>query len=59
MEEEIGASGPADRPIDRMSVDELNLRLKELKAETAACEAELAKKKAHKSAADGLFGGNG
>lgn len=59
MFEEKASSGPEPRPIDRMSVDELTLRIKELKAEIGACEAELAKKEAHKSAADDIFGGSG
>ncbi len=50
---------PAKRPIDRMSVDELTLRIKELKEEIAACEAELARKEAHKAAASDIFGGSG
>ena len=56
MFEEPAKPAPQDRPIDRMSVDELTLRIKELQDEIAACEAELEKKQAHKSAADSLFG---
>lgn len=49
-----------EKPVDleRLSVDELNQRIEALKAEIAACEAELNRKSAHKSAADALFGGN-
>jgi len=49
-----------EKPVDleRLSVDELNQRIEDLKAEIAACEAELNRKSAHKSAADALFGGN-
>ncbi|WOR14888.1 DUF1192 domain-containing protein [Hyphomonas sp. FCG-A18] len=49
-----------EKPVDleRLSVDELNQRIEELRAEIAACEAELNRKSAHKSAADALFGGN-
>lgn len=50
---------PQPRPLDRLSVEELQQRIKDLKAEIAACEAELEKKQAHKSAADALFGGTG
>ncbi|MEO1189287.1 MAG: DUF1192 domain-containing protein [Pseudomonadota bacterium] len=43
--------------LERFSVEELHERIEELKAEIAACEAELRKKQSHKSAADALFGG--
>ncbi|MEL7032325.1 MAG: DUF1192 domain-containing protein [Pseudomonadota bacterium] len=43
--------------LERFSVEELHERIEELKAEIAACEAELQKKQSHKSAADALFGG--
>ena len=43
--------------LERMSVEDLNERIEELRAEIAACEAELEKKQSHKSAADALFGG--
>lgn len=43
--------------IDQMSVAELDVRIAHLKSEIAACEAEIEKKKAQKSAADALFGG--
>jgi uncharacterized small protein (DUF1192 family) len=45
--------------LDQMSIDELELRIGQLKAEILACEAEIEKKKAQKRAADALFGGNG
>ncbi|MFN7056538.1 DUF1192 family protein [Hyphomonas sp.] len=45
--------------LDQMSVDELELRISALRAEIAACEAEIEKKKAQKRAADALFGGGG
>ncbi|MEM7491834.1 MAG: DUF1192 domain-containing protein [Pseudomonadota bacterium] len=50
---------PAPKPLDleRLSVDELKQRIEDLKVEIEACEAELSKKSAHKSAADALFGG--
>jgi uncharacterized small protein (DUF1192 family) len=44
--------------LDQMSIDELELRIGQLKAEILACEAEVEKKKAQKRAADALFGGN-
>lgn len=46
------------KPLDleRLSVDDLQERIEALKAEIAACEAELSKKASHKSAADALFG---
>lgn len=43
--------------LELFSVEELHERIEELKAEIAACEAELKKKQSHKSAADALFGG--
>ncbi|MEO1553894.1 MAG: DUF1192 domain-containing protein [Pseudomonadota bacterium] len=43
--------------LERFSVEELRERIDEMKAEIAACEAELQKKQSHKSAADALFGG--
>jgi len=42
--------------LELFSVEELCERIEELKAEIAACEAELKKKQSHKSAADALFG---
>ena len=46
---------PAKLDLEKMSVDELQARIETLKAEIAACEAEIRKKQAHKSAADDLF----
>lgn len=42
--------------LERLSVEDLQERIAELKAEILACEAELNKKQSHKSAADALFG---
>ena len=42
--------------LERLSVEDLHERIDTLKAEIAACEAELEKKQSHKSAADALFG---
>ena len=47
------------RPLEEMSVEELEARIAALKEEIAACEAELEKKRSHLSAADRLFGGGG
>lgn len=44
--------------LELFSVEELQERLEQLKAEIAACEVELEKKQSHKSAADALFGGD-
>ena len=44
--------------LERLSVEELQERIQDLKAEIVACEAELNKKQSHKSAADALFGGS-
>lgn len=48
-----------EKPIalDRLSEDELVERIATLEAEIVACKAELERKKAHRSAADQLFGG--
>lgn len=43
--------------LDQMSVADLEVRITNLKAEIAACEAEIERKKAQKRAADALFGG--
>ena len=43
--------------LEQMSVTELETRIAALKAAIAACEAEIERKRAHKSAADALFGG--
>lgn len=43
--------------LDQMSVAELEVRIEQLKAEIAACETEVERKKAQKRAADALFGG--
>ncbi|WP_241765648.1 DUF1192 domain-containing protein [Hyphomonas chukchiensis] len=43
--------------LDQMSIDELHARISTLRDQIAACEAEIAKKEAQKSAADALFGG--
>jgi uncharacterized small protein (DUF1192 family) len=45
--------------LDQMSVDELAVRIEDLRQEIAACEAEIERKKAQKRAADALFGGGG
>jgi uncharacterized small protein (DUF1192 family) len=45
--------------LEDMSVDELKARITALQAEIEACEREIGKKEAHKSAADALFGGRG
>ena len=44
--------------LEQMSVQELHERIETLKAGIATCEAEIEKKKAQKSAADALFGGD-
>ncbi len=42
--------------LERLSVEELQERIDDLKAEIAACEVQLNKKQSHKTAADALFG---
>ncbi|MBU6373430.1 MAG: DUF1192 family protein [Alphaproteobacteria bacterium] len=48
---------PPPLALDGLSVDELEARIARLKGEIAQCEELVARKKAHRSAADGLFGG--
>ena len=43
-------------PLEQLSVDELTARIERLKGEIAACEAMIASKQSHKSAADAFFG---
>ena len=45
--------------LEQMSVEELEARIAQLKDGIAACEREIEKKRAQKSAADALFGGGG
>jgi uncharacterized small protein (DUF1192 family) len=51
-------STPA-QALDEMSVEDLKDRISALEAEIDACRLEIARKEAHRSAADELFGGNG
>ena len=46
---------PAKLDLEILSVNELKLRIEALMADIEACEAEIAKKEAHKSAADSIF----
>ncbi|MEQ8557899.1 MAG: DUF1192 domain-containing protein [Henriciella sp.] len=46
---------PAKLDLEQLSVDELKQRIEALKVDIAACEAEIEKKQAHKSAADDFF----
>jgi len=48
--------GPA-MDLERLSEAELRERIARLQAEIGACEAELERKQAHRTAADALFGG--
>lgn len=43
--------------LEPLSIDELEARIETLREGIAACEAEIERKKAQKSAADALFGG--
>jgi uncharacterized small protein (DUF1192 family) len=42
--------------LDQMSIDELHARIDALRTQIEACEAEIKRKQAQKSAADALFG---
>lgn len=53
--DELEGPEPAPRLLDRYSEDELENRIKALRDEIAACEAELERKRAHRSAADAVF----
>lgn len=44
--------------LDRLSISDLEERIAALKEQVAACEAEIERKRAHRSAADALFGPN-
>ncbi|MEL6324740.1 MAG: DUF1192 family protein [Pseudomonadota bacterium] len=50
---------PAHPPLDleRLSEEELEARILNLREEIQACQTELDRKRAHRSAADALFGG--
>lgn len=43
--------------LETLSEEELEARIEALTGEIAACQAELEKKRAHRSSADALFGG--
>lgn len=43
--------------LDLMSVEELEHRIEDLKAQIAACETAIAAKKKQRAAADAIFGG--
>ena len=47
-----------DTPLDELSIDQLKARVADLNAQIEACEAMIAKKQAHLSSADALFGGS-
>ena len=56
MDEEVQHPNPEkQRDIDLMSVEDLQERIVELKAEIALCEAAIEKKGSAKSAADAMF----
>ena len=44
--------------LERLSVEELEARIVELKQQIQDCQSELERKQTHKSAADALFGGS-
>jgi uncharacterized small protein (DUF1192 family) len=45
--------------LDQMSLEDLHERINQLRQQIDACEAEIVRKQAQKSAADALFGGKG
>lgn len=59
MTEDEKVLSPPKLDLELMSVDDLRTRIEALSVEIEACEAEIAKKISHKSAANALFGGDG
>lgn len=55
MTDENSPLAPKPFDLERLSEDELDARILSLEAEIEACKGELAKKRAHRSAADALF----
>jgi len=53
--DEAPAHPQADSGLERLSVDELAVRIERLREEIVACEAELSRKQVHQSRADALF----
>ena len=47
---------PLGAPLDAMSIDELEARVLRLQGEITRCETVINAKRAHKSAADSVFG---
>lgn len=47
---------PLEQQLETASIGELEFRIEKLKAEIALCEAEIAKKRAQRAAADSVFG---
>ena len=45
-----------ERPLEELSVEEIEFRIESLKKEIIACEEELNRKRSHLSEADKLFG---
>ncbi|MEM1105112.1 MAG: DUF1192 domain-containing protein [Pseudomonadota bacterium] len=58
MDEGESVLSNTPRPLEDMSVEELKAKVLALGAEIEACEAEIARKLAHRSAADAMFGGS-
>ena len=50
------ASAPKPQDLERLSEDELEARIVALHAEIEACKSELDRKRAHRSAANAIFG---
>ena len=55
MMEDEPVRSPERLMLERLSESELEVRITTLKDEIAACEAELDRKRNHRSAADALF----
>jgi uncharacterized small protein (DUF1192 family) len=54
-EEDKKRPGKGPKPLDKMSIEELEEYIQELKAEIVRVEKDIAKKKAHRDAASSIF----
>ncbi len=59
MFDDVSPLKPAVRTLDIMSIEELEARIADLKAQIAACEQAIAAKQSQRAAADAIFGKKG
>jgi uncharacterized small protein (DUF1192 family) len=56
MDDDSGAKPVPPKPdLERLSIDEIEVRIAALEAEIATCREAIARKRGHRSDADGLF----